>query len=90
MMNSTSYKAFFFGIASALAISAAFTHQTETAQAPKQGEIVKLERVIIEGKRLKTNEQVAQLPRVVIEGRSLNHGVQLASVQAVCDAQTLC
>lgn len=87
MMNSTSYKAFFFGIASALAISAAFTHQTEAAQAPQ---IVQLERVIIEGKRLQPNEQVAQLPRVVIEGRSLNHGVQLASAQPVCAAQTLC
>jgi len=89
MMNSTSYKAFFFGIASALAISATFTHQTEAAQAPTQ-EIVKLERVIIEGKRLQPNEQVAQLPRVVIEGRSLNHGVQLASARPVCVAQTLC
>lgn len=89
MMNSTSYKAFFFGIVSALAISATFTYQTEAAQAPAQ-EIVKLERVIIEGKRLQPNEQVAQLPRVVIEGRSLNHGVQLAAAQPVCVAQTLC
>lgn len=87
MMNSTSYKAFFFGVVAALAISATVTHQTEAASAPQ---IVQLERVIIEGKRLQPNEQVAQLPRVVIEGRSMSHGVQLASAQPACVAQTLC
>lgn len=88
MMNSTSYKAFFFGVASALAIGAAFAQHTEAAQAPKA--VVQLERVIIEGKKLQTNEQVAQLPRVVIEGRSQVSGVQLAVAKQSCAPHTMC
>ena len=47
-------------------------------------EIVKLERVVIVGKRAEPSTVIAQLPRVVITGRSAAHGdVQLAAAKLV-------
>ena len=64
----------------------------ENARAPKQ-QIVKLERVVIIGKRANPETQVAQrieqLPRVVIEGRRAQPDTQLASAKT-CAPQTTC
>lgn len=63
-MNTTA-KTFIVAIASVAAAAATGVTLANHAAAPAT-EIVKLERVVIVGKRA---EAVAQLPRVVIEGR---------------------
>lgn len=60
---------------------------------PKQ-EIVKLERVVIVGKRMNAADvqlaqRIEQLPRVVIEGRRADATTLLASAK-VCKANVLC
>ena len=61
--------------------------------APQQQAVVKLERVVITGKRAAAADmqlaRIEQLPRVLIEGR---RAAQPASTQVaeVCVAQTLC
>ena len=52
---------------------------------PATQEVVKLERVVITGKRMQA-EQVAQLPRVVIEGR---RATQVAAVEQ-CSSTQVC
>ena len=62
------------GAAAGLALEAA-------PQAPAaQSQVVKLERVVIEGRRVQT------LPTVIVEGRRSQDGTQLA--RAVCDTKT--
>lgn len=67
-MNTTA-KALVFAIA-AVAGAAAIGTGLAYAAAPAQPQIVKLERVVVIGKRAATPAVVAQLPRVVITGRS--------------------
>lgn len=61
----TAAKTFIIAIASVAAAAAAGVSLANHTAAPAEG-VVKLERVVIVGKRAET---VAQLPRVVIEGR---------------------
>ena len=61
----TAAKTFFIAIASVAAAAAAGVSLANHTAAPAT-EVVKLERVVIVGKRA---DAVAQLPRVVIEGR---------------------
>lgn len=64
--------------------------QADKAALPQQ--IVKLERVVIVGKRADTTQlaqRIEQLPRVVIEGRRADAATVVASAK-VCQAQTLC
>lgn len=92
--RNTGIKAFIFGVAASLAFTLVLTSadKTDTAQAPQ---IVKLERVVITGKRMVATEgntqvaEIKQLPRVVIEGRRVDGGVQLASATR-CDSETRC
>jgi len=78
-------------IATIFGATALMFAQAEIA-APKHPEIVKLERVVITGKRAGADTQVAQqrieqLPRVVITGRRAEADLQFAQA---CAAQTLC
>lgn len=64
--------------------------------APKQ-EVVKLERVVVVGKRLAPVpqqlaqiERIEQLPRVVIEGRRQAKATDSQLAQARCEAVTRC
>lgn len=59
---------------------------TVTAPAP---EVIRLERVVIEGARTPDLAEVQQLPRVVVTGKR-NAGVDGTQVAAACTAQTLC
>ena len=70
------------------AASLAFMH---VDPAPEQPEIVKLERVVINGKRaVAANETVAivRLPRVIVEGRRAD-AVQIAKA-GNCSTTTVC
>lgn len=72
----TAAKTFIIAIASVAAAAAAGVSLANHTAAPAT-EVVKLERVVIVGKRAET---VAQLPRVVIEGR--RDTTTLAAAQA--------
>lgn len=87
MTNPTSYHAFFFGTAICLALAAAVSAPAETAPATQ---VVKLERVVIEGKRTVDGMQVVRLPQVVVEGRSIGAEQRLALAKTSCPAQTVC
>lgn len=52
-------------------------------------QVVKLERVVIEGKRTSAARPVEHLPRVVIEGRRSDTTVQLAAARR-CEATQDC
>lgn len=87
MTNHTRYQAFFFGAAICLALAAAVSYQAESAPATQ---VVKLERVVIEGKRTVDGMQVVRLPQVVVEGRSIGAEQRLALAKTSCSAQTVC
>ncbi len=53
-------------------------------------QIVKLERVVITGKRMTEVARVEHLPRVVIEGRRADTEQQLAQADKRCADPTLC
>ncbi|MBB4842725.1 hypothetical protein HNP55_001240 [Paucibacter oligotrophus] len=57
------------------------------AAAPVQ--VVKLERVVIEGKRASAAQPIEHLPRVVIEGRRSDATVQMAAARR-CEASQDC
>lgn len=67
-MNTTA-KALVFAIVTV--IGAAFVGTALAEGTAPQGEIVKLERVVIHGKRTEASVVTAQLPRVVILGRTV-------------------
>lgn len=67
-MNTTA-KALVFAIATVA--GAAFVGTALAERTAPQGEIVKLERVVIHGKRAEASVVTAQLPRVVILGRTV-------------------
>ena len=70
------------------AASLAFMHVDPM---PEQAEIVKLERVVINGKRAPAADQavaIVQLPRVLVEGRRAG-AVQVAKA-GNCGATTVC
>lgn len=71
------------------AASLAFMHVEPIAE--QQPEIVKLERVVINGKRAAAPEAVAivQLPRVVVEGRRADMALQVAKA-ANCGTTAVC
>ncbi len=85
-MNTTA-KALIFAIVSVASAASIGMGLADRAAQPK-AEVVKLERVVIEGKRSPASAQMAmrveQLPRVVIESRSAARtNVQVAAVKAV-------
>ena len=55
-----------------------------------QLQVVKLERVVIVGKRGYTDLEVVQLPRVEIVGRRGEAGSTLLASAQLCAAQTVC
>ena len=59
------------------------------AQQPEQ-QIVKLERVVVVGKRVSEVAQMEYLPRVVIEGRRTTEAVELAQADKRCTDPALC
>lgn len=69
-MNTTA-KALVFAIATVA--GAAFVGTALAERTAPEGEIVKLERVVIHGKRAEASVVTAQLPRVVILGRTVAH-----------------
>lgn len=69
-MNTTA-KALVFAIVTVA--GAAFVGTALAESTTPQGEIVKLERVVIHGKRAEASAVTAQLPRVVILGRTVAH-----------------
>ncbi|MDN3918841.1 hypothetical protein [Roseateles violae] len=93
-MNTSSKTLFVAGLI-ALVGSTGFVISAENAAAPKQ-EIVKLERVVIVGKRAAPATQVAQqqeivkLPRVVVEGRRAPADTQLAVAKSCAPQQAMC
>ncbi|MDN3918842.1 hypothetical protein [Roseateles violae] len=92
-MNSLSNRIAALLIAAIFGLIALMFAQAEVA-APKQA-IVKLERVLIVGKRAGADTQIAraqrveQLPRVVVVGRRTTSETELQLAQA-CAAQALC
>lgn len=97
-MNSTATRRFVATLL--IALIAAFALMTglsrpaaESASQPA-AQIVKLERVVITGKRAESAQlaqsDIKQLPRVVIEGRRMNADVQLAALKPQCNAQAQC
>lgn len=91
MMNSTSYKAFLFGVIATLLIAALAVNWSAAAPAQRQQQqIVKLERVVIVGKRASADTQVVRLPRVVIEGRSIGAEARLLAAGARCEPEKQC
>ena len=77
---SSNDKYFAIGLVGIVAIFGSVAFELVRAAAPAPQEVVKLERVVIVGKRAQT---VAQLPRVVIEGRRTlpGDGVQVAAAK---------
>ena len=79
-MNTTA-KALVFAI---VTVASAASIGMSLADRKAKTETVKLERVVIVGKRAEPSTVIAQLPRVVITGRSAAHGdVQLAAAKLV-------
>ena len=79
-MNTTA-KALVFAIV-AVASAAAIGTGLAYAATPAQPKIVKLERVVVVGKRAATPTVTAQLPRVVILGRSVAQlDLQVAAIK---------
>ena len=79
-MNTTA-KALVFAI---VTVASAASIGMGLADRKAKTETVKLERVVIVGKRAEASTVIAQLPRVVITGRSAAHGaVQLAAAKLV-------
>jgi len=78
-MNITA-QALVFAVASVAVAAAIGTGLADTTTAQPEQQIVKLERVVIVGKRAEAATEVAVLPRVVITGkRAAEADVQLAS-----------
>lgn len=69
-MNTT-VKALIFSIVTVA--GAAFVGTALAESTAPQGAIVKLERVVVHGKRAEASVVTAQLPRVVILGRTVAH-----------------
>jgi len=82
---SSNDKYFAIGLVGIVAIFGSVALELAQAATPAPQEVVKLERVVIEGKRTPT---VAQLPRVVIEGRRTlpADGVQVAAAKTLVKA----
>ena len=78
---SSNDKYFAIGLVGIVAIFGSVALELVQAAAPAPQEVVKLERVVIVGKRAQT---VAQVPRVVSEGRRTlpTDGVQVAAAKA--------
>ena len=79
-MNITA-QALVFAVASVSVAAAIGTGLADTAAAPEQ-QIVKLERVVIVGKRAEALTEIAVLPRVVVTGhRAAEAEMQVASAE---------
>jgi hypothetical protein len=88
-MNSND-KYFSIGLIGILAIFASVAYELAQPEAVAPQEIVKLERVVIEGKRVASADaRIEQLPRVVVVGRRADAAVQLASAQS-CEPGRSC
>ncbi len=93
-MSRTATKTFVATIVLALVAAAtlALTHQVDAGSASQPG-VVKLERVVVVGKRAvpaaESTQQIVRLPQVVIEGRSVATEQRLAATKAACTS-TLC
>lgn len=72
--RSTSYIAFVVGIAATAALFTGVRVQVDRA-AEFRSQIVKLEPVVIQGKRAEQVAQIQQLPQVVINGRRADSSV---------------
>ncbi len=78
-MNITA-QALVFAVASVATAAAIGTGMGDYSAAQSNTEIVKLERVVVVGKRADASVQIEQLPRVVVTGkRSVEAEVQVAS-----------
>ena len=79
--------------AAAIGLGLAANTPDHKASAAPASQIVKLERVVINGKRAPATVQTAQyievLPRVIVEGRRADASVRLAAAKT-CNAETLC
>ena len=79
------------GLATSIHLSTIPAAQASPASPASQ--IVKLERVVVYGKRAPATVQTAQrievLPRVIVEGRRADDSVRLAGAKT-CNAETLC
>ncbi|UXH78164.1 hypothetical protein [Roseateles amylovorans] len=82
--NTTSFKAFAFGIGATLALAMSFTHLQ--AQRDLRASIVTLEPVVITAKRA---DLIKQLPTVYVTGRRAAQpgDAQFASAQIACAIQ---
>ncbi len=96
MNFSSNDKYFAIGLIGIVAIFASVAYELVQPEDVAPQEIVKLERVVIEGKRTPqvvavAQPRIEQLPRVVIEGR---RSVSLADVQVasakICSAPAVC
>jgi hypothetical protein len=79
-------------VAGAAAIGLGLATSVTPSTSPAS-QIVKLERVVVNGKRAPATVQTAQrvevLPRVIVEGRRVDDSVRLAAAKT-CNAETLC
>ncbi|MET0519567.1 MAG: hypothetical protein ABW005_12130 [Burkholderiaceae bacterium] len=92
-MNSND-KYFSIGLIGILAIFASVGYELAKPQATAPQEIVKLERVVIEGRRMAGAEpmlqaRIQQLPRVVVLGRRADAATVLASAER-CEPGSVC
>lgn len=97
-MNSTATRRFvatlLIALIGAFVLMAGLSHPSAESRSQSAAQIVKLERVVITGKRAEpvqlARSDIERLPRVVVEGRRMNADVQLAALKPQCGTQAQC
>lgn len=92
-MNTTAKTLVVTALIALSAVGAAIGTVIGHADTAARHDVVKLERVVINGKRADAASQVAkveQLPRVVVEGRRADAASVQVAVARLCDTQALC